>query len=178
MADKEIKQNFNGPGNFSDNTEKLITGRGILSCKGDLRITGIFTGKLSINGTLTLEKDSQFIGELVANDLIIHGRMAGSARIKNQIVFYKSSVFSGTFTANLVEIHTGSSISGERNVGKVIEKDAFKTRESTESADFLPTHEDYAENNAGRTNKNNKFNNVDPSSIPEEMIHKSSLSEK
>lgn len=133
------------PNNFSDNINILNSGKGYFSFKGDLRITGLFSGKLIVNGTLTLGADSRLTGEVDADNLIVFGQMAGTAIVSNIAVFHNSSAFSGTLSTKVAEVYEGSSISGERTIGRLIEKDSPKTY------------------------KNSKFNIEAPLSIPDEM---------
>ncbi|MCX6321449.1 MAG: polymer-forming cytoskeletal protein [Bacteroidia bacterium] len=133
------------PNNFPDNTAILNSGKGYFSFKGNLRITGIFSGNLIVSGTLTLGVDSRLTGEVVVDDLIVFGQMIGTARVSNLTVFHNSSAFSGTLSTKVAEVYEGSSISGERIIGRLIEKDSPKTY------------------------KNSKFNIEAPLSIPDEM---------
>jgi cytoskeletal protein CcmA (bactofilin family) len=132
---------------FTDNNVSLNSGKGDFSFKGNLIITGLFSGKIVVTGTLTLGADSRLTGEVVVNDLIVFGDMVGSARVSNKVVFHSSSIFSGTVTACDAEIYSGSCISGKRNFGHCYEKEAPKTH------------------------TNNKFNIDEPTTIPNEMTH-------
>jgi cytoskeletal protein CcmA (bactofilin family) len=131
--------------NFSDNSDILNSGKGFFSFKGDLKITGIFSGKLIVSGTLTLGVDSRLTGEVIVDDLIVFGQMIGTAKVSNMAVFHNSSAFSGTLFTKVAEVYGGSIISGEHIIGRLIEKDSPKTY------------------------KNSKFNIEATLSIPDEM---------
>lgn len=94
---------------------------------------------------MTLGADSRLTGEVDADNLIVFGQMAGTAIVSNIAVFHNSSAFSGTLSTKVAEVYGGSSISGERTIGRLIEKDSPKTY------------------------KNSKFNIEAPLSISDEM---------
>jgi|WetSurMetagenome_2_1015567.scaffolds.fasta_scaffold31628_2 cytoskeletal protein CcmA (bactofilin family) len=93
-------------------------GKGELSVSGNLEIDGKFSGKLKVSGNLTVGKDALIIGELAANDLILFGRIQGSAKVVNKVTFHTASVFSGSIAAKEAEILPGSSIRGDRFIGR------------------------------------------------------------
>ena len=142
--EKENIQSHN-PNNFSDKINILNSGMGYFSFKGDLRITGLFSGKLIVSGTLTLGVDSRLTGEIDADNLIVFGKIVGTAIVNNIAVFHHSSAFSGKLSTKVAEVYGGSSISGEHTIGHLIEKDSPKTY------------------------KNSKFNIEAPLSISDEM---------
>ncbi|MEI6049037.1 MAG: polymer-forming cytoskeletal protein [Bacteroidota bacterium] len=145
--EKENNPQTRDPDDPSENTGSLNLGKGDFSFLGNLVISGMFSGRLNVYGTLILGVNARVTGEVVANDLIIFGQMLGNARIINMVVFHTSSVFSGTVTASEAEVFGGSSISGKRAIGRITEREEVKTR------------------------KNSEFNIKDPSSIPDEMTH-------
>jgi cytoskeletal protein CcmA (bactofilin family) len=131
----------------SANTDCLCSGRGDLWFKGNLRVDGIFSGKLNVCGSLTVGKNARITGEIMVNDLILHGYVVGSVKVNNMAVFHSSSMFSGTLIASEAEFHTGSRISGKRTIGRTTEIDAIIT------------------------SKNSIYNLDDPAFIPDEMTH-------
>jgi cytoskeletal protein CcmA (bactofilin family) len=143
----EFIQQPHSPESFNDINVSLNSGKGDFSFKGNLTITGIFSGKICVTGTLTLGAESRITGEVIVNDLIMFGHMVGSASVNNRVIFHSSSAFSGTVTACDAEIYSGSSISGKRTFGHSYDKEAPKTH------------------------TNNKFNIEDATSIPNEMTH-------
>jgi cytoskeletal protein CcmA (bactofilin family) len=133
--------------NSSVNTDSLNSGKGDLSFKGNLIISGVYSGKLIVSGSLTLGINARVSGEIVVNDLIVFGNLTGSARVINTAVFHKESSFSGALTAREAEFHIGSAISGKRTIGRTTEKGAVITQ------------------------RKSMFNMDDPASIPDEMTH-------
>jgi cytoskeletal protein CcmA (bactofilin family) len=143
-------ENYSGPYKLDNsicNTFSLNSGKGDLSFKGNLIINGIFSGKLIVSGSLTLDNNARVSGEIEVNDLFVFGHLCGCVRVINQAVFHSASSFSGALTAREAEFHSGSLISGKRSVGRITEKEAI-----------LIT-------------KNSIFNMDDPLSIPDEMTH-------
>jgi cytoskeletal protein CcmA (bactofilin family) len=135
------------PDNSNNGTDSLNSGKGDLSFKGDLIISGIFSGKLNVSGSLTLGINARVSGEIEVNDLFVFGHLCGCVRAINLAVFHSDSSFSGILTAREAEFRTGSLISGKRNVGRITEKETITTH------------------------KNSIFNLEDPASIPDEMTH-------
>ena len=146
MNKDNVQQSIN-PENYSEITDNLASGKGDFLFKGDLKISGIFSGKLTVSGTLTLDAKSHLTGEVVVNDLIVFGQMVGTARVTSMVVFHTSSVFSGTVTASEAEIYSGSCISGKRTIGRIFEKES------------------------PRMYRSSKFNLEDQLTIPDEMTH-------
>ncbi|MEI6050443.1 MAG: polymer-forming cytoskeletal protein [Bacteroidota bacterium] len=146
MKTENNQQRYNHD-NSSDNTGSLNSGKGDYSFQGNLIISGIFSGRLNVSGTLTLGVDARLTGEVVVNDLIMFGQMMGTAKVINSVVFHNSSVFSGALTASEAEVYSGSRINGKRTIGRIIEREAVTT--------FT----------------NNRFNIKEQVSIPDEMTH-------
>jgi len=103
----------------SDNSDFLISGKGNLVFNGNLRISGVFSGMLKLNGSLTVGTNASFTGDVAANDLTVFGQMVGSARVTNRAVFYDGSLFSGTLEAGEADFHEGCRISGTRKIGRI-----------------------------------------------------------
>jgi cytoskeletal protein CcmA (bactofilin family) len=146
-VNSEIIQQSYRLDNSTGNTDFLNSGRGDLSFKGNLIISGIFSGKLIVSGSLLLQKNARVSGEIVVNDMIVSGHLLGSARVINKAVFHSASVFSGTLTASEAEFHRGCKISGKRNIERI-----------TEVGDVL-------------TDKNSIYKMDDAALIPDEMNH-------
>jgi cytoskeletal protein CcmA (bactofilin family) len=133
--------------NYNDNTDRLNSGKGDLSFKGNLKISGIFSGKLNVSGTLTVAINACVTGDVIVSDLIVLGTLVGTVRVNNMAVFRPSASFSGTLTANEAEFHRGSRVNGTRIIGLITEKGFNK--DNTESRLSAPSQE----------------------SIPDEMTH-------
>jgi cytoskeletal protein CcmA (bactofilin family) len=103
-------------------TDSILSGGGEKTFNGNLVISGNYSGRLFVKGTLTLEDNASVTGEIVANDLIMFGMFKGKARVKNLAVFHNSSSFSGTITAEEAEMHKGCLVSGTKNFAKISEK--------------------------------------------------------
>lgn len=101
----------------------LSSGKGDLTFNGSLQIDGIFSGKINVAGTLTIGQNSRVTGEVTANDLINNGNLVGTVRILKRVTFNRESVFSGTISASEAEFLEGSKVSGNRNIGRIIERE-------------------------------------------------------
>lgn len=198
MITKAIIQQPLPSDNNSQSFENINSGTGDISSKGNMRISGIFSGRLNLTGTLTLGVDSRFTGEVVVNDLIVFGKIVGTARVSNIVVFHNSSVFSGALKANEAVVYNGSIISGERNIGRVREKDSTRTNRDNLYSSIIPAPDDLSENKAPKISESTisvivpsipvavipedvpktfrtlKYSIEDPTSIPDEMTHSSS----
>jgi cytoskeletal protein CcmA (bactofilin family) len=97
-------------------SEKVLSGNGSLALNGDLEITGAFTGMLTLNGTLTVDRDARFTGYLIVTHLIVYGQIAGTADVSRSATFHDGSRFSGSLTASEATIHEGSRVSGIRKI--------------------------------------------------------------
>ena len=97
-----------------------------LPFNGNLRINGIFSGKIIVSGTLTIDSDARFSGEADANDLFVFGHMIGTANVNKSVTFFNSALFCGTVTAAEAVIHQGSIVTGNRNIARIIEINEIK----------------------------------------------------
>lgn len=171
MNTKDIQQT-NRAENYSYNDDNLISGKGELSYKGDLRITGIFSGKLQVGGTLTIGASAQITGEIVVNDLIVFGQFVGSVHVTQMAVFHKGSALSGTLSANKAAFHRDSKISGKQIINSVIEiiRPVKKITDSPAEV-ILPI----TETSPLKVYKKNVFQTEDVITIPAEMTHSAFL---
>jgi cytoskeletal protein CcmA (bactofilin family) len=64
-VNSEIIQQSYRLDNSTGNTDFLNSGRGDLSFKGNLIISGIFSGKLIVSGSLLLQKNARVSGKLL-----------------------------------------------------------------------------------------------------------------
>ena len=111
---------------LASNSCSIISGGGERVVSGDLIVSGKYSGRLTVNGMITLDSNAAVTGEIIANEMIIEGMFKGIARVEHKVVFGKTSIFSGTLLAGEAEMHKGCTISGRRNVGVIHEKDAFQ----------------------------------------------------
>ena len=115
-------------GIISSMTDNILSGGGEKTFDGNLVISGNYSGRLYVKGTLTLKDNSSVTGEIVANNLIMFGMFKGTARVKNLAVIHKTASFSGNLTAEEAEMHKGCVISGTRNIARTIEKSTISEK--------------------------------------------------
>ncbi len=106
----------------------IEAGKGELSVIGNMRIKGIFGGKLNVTGTLIIDINGKFTGELKATDLIVHGQLVGTITISDTTTFHGTSRFSGSLTAMHIDISEGSVINGRRIADRIIQKGESKNQ--------------------------------------------------
>jgi cytoskeletal protein CcmA (bactofilin family) len=109
-------------------TDNIFSGGGEKIFNGNLIISGNYSGRIFVKGTLTLGDNSSVTGEIVADKLIMFGMFKGKARVKNLAVFHKTASFSGNLTAEEAEVYKGCTISGTRSIARIIEKSAISEK--------------------------------------------------
>jgi cytoskeletal protein CcmA (bactofilin family) len=106
------------------NSCSIISGGGERTITGDLIVSGKYSGRLMVNGMITLDSNASVTGEIIANEMVIEGKFNGIARVGQKIVFGKTASFSGTLHAAEAEFHKGCTITGRRSVGISHEKES------------------------------------------------------
>ena len=112
--------------NRSTGSKGIISATGEFSISGNLTISGIFTGKLKVEGRLIIRPGARVVGEIFANDLDLYGRLKGNIKVINQAGFAAGSDFSGYIQAEEAVIQNGCTISGNQDFG------SFRLTESRE----------------------------------------------
>jgi cytoskeletal protein CcmA (bactofilin family) len=102
---------------LNTNSCSIISGGGERQVSGNLIVSGKYSGRLMVNGRITLDSNATVTGEIIANEMIIEGIFKGIARVENKIIFGKTASFSGTLLAAEADFHRGCTITGRRNVG-------------------------------------------------------------
>lgn len=96
-----------------ENNEPVGFGHGEMTFCGDLNLTGRFSGRVHLNGTLTIGSGAKFTGEIDVTNLVLYGEMAGLANVLSKAVLYNGSSLSGRLITKEAEIHDKSKISGK-----------------------------------------------------------------
>jgi cytoskeletal protein CcmA (bactofilin family) len=109
----------------TEHIECISAGRGDLIFIGNLRINGVFSGKVNVSGFLTLSSNARVTGEVTAQDMIVEGHLVGTVKILNRVCFQSGSFFSGSITASEAEISKACTISGQSYFSRIIEKEAI-----------------------------------------------------
>ena len=58
-----------------------IHGSGEANLSGNLQLTGTYSGRLKLNGILTITDNTRFTGEIDVIDLVVYGEITGSAMV-------------------------------------------------------------------------------------------------
>ena len=98
-----------------------INGSGEANLSGNLQLTGKYSGRLKLNGILTITDKTRFTGEIDVIDLVVYGEIIGSARVLNRAVFHNGSSISGTLIAQEADFHEESRIAGSQLIGRPVE---------------------------------------------------------
>ena len=93
-----------------------IHGSGEANLSGNLQLTGTYSGRLKLNGILTITDNTRFTGEIDVIDLVVYGEITGSARVLNRAVFHNGSSISGTLIAQEADFHEKSRITGRHGI--------------------------------------------------------------
>jgi len=109
---------------LSDDSECISAGRGDLIFNGNLKINGVFSGKVTVSGYLILGSNARVTGEVTANDMTVEGHLVGNVKIHRRVCFLAGSFFSGTISASEAEISKTCIISGQSFFDRIIEKEA------------------------------------------------------
>lgn len=91
---------------------KQVTIKGILNCKGNVRLSGRFSGKVSSPGTIFLEKGASVKGDLSSGNAIIYGSVDGEINVKGKVELGSSSRVKGDIIAGTLSIQRGAFLSG------------------------------------------------------------------
>ncbi len=108
---------------LSDNAECISAGRGDLIFNGNLKINGVFSGKVTVSGYLILGSNARVTGEVTANDMTVEGHLVGNVKILRRVSFLAGSFFSGTISASEAEISKTCIISGQSFFDRIIERE-------------------------------------------------------
>jgi cytoskeletal protein CcmA (bactofilin family) len=97
--------------------ETTIIGRhvfikGILNCRGNVRLSGRFSGKISSPGMILLEKGASVKGDLSSGHAIIYGSVDGEINVKGKVELGRSSRVKGDIMAGTLAVERGAFLSG------------------------------------------------------------------
>jgi cytoskeletal protein CcmA (bactofilin family) len=98
---------------------RIINAEADIVFNGDLELTGIFSGKLEVNGSLIISKNALVYGEIIVTDLYMYGNIIGTAEVHHKAVIFRGSSFTGTLVAAEADFKTGSRFLGESTIAGV-----------------------------------------------------------
>ncbi len=105
-----------------------FSGTGEMSIKGNLTLSGVYSGKLNVSQCLMVGKEGVVIGEVRVKDLKVYGKMIGKVYVSNVVELHENAQISGRLIANELKMHTGSKINGGREVEKITRYDNENNR--------------------------------------------------
>ena len=85
---------------------------GTFNIDGDVRIDGIFTGSLVINGTLYVGSLGKVEGEVHTVQANIDGLFSGALEAKEQTIFSATTKFNGVLDTPTLQMPSGAELIG------------------------------------------------------------------
>jgi len=101
------------------NIGSIINADADIVFNGDLKLTGIFSGKLEVNGSLIISKNALVYGEIIVTDLNMYGNLIGTAEVHNKAELYRGASFTGTLIAAEAVLRTGCKFLGEQTINGI-----------------------------------------------------------
>ena len=127
MARNEFAPQINDVNRISVGTEI----RGTLSSASDVRIDGIFEGKLTIAGKLVIGENAKLIGEVICKSCDVWGYLEGDIVVKELLGLKKVGCIKGNLSCQKLIIEEGARFDGSCNM--ISDADFEKKRASMEA---------------------------------------------
>lgn len=108
MAKNEAIPQVNDVNRITSGTEF----HGTLSSNADIRIDGLFEGKITTTGKLVIGDSAKMRGEAIAKSCDIWGEMEGTLLLKEYMGLRKSGQFKGKIACHKVFIEEGGFFNG------------------------------------------------------------------
>ena len=102
---------------------------GNLRSNADIRIDGLFEGKINTTGKLVIGDSASLVGEAVAKSCDIWGSMEGTLMVREYFGLRKSGSFQGKIACNKVFIEEGGLFNGSC---KIIDEEEFQKNIETQ----------------------------------------------
>ena len=112
MSKNEIVPQVNDVNRISVGTEF----KGTLNSSCDIRIDGIFEGKLSTAGKLVIGESAKFTGEILCNSCDVWGHLEGSVVAKELLGLKRVGYIKGDVSCQKLIIEEGGSFNGSCNM--------------------------------------------------------------
>jgi len=113
------------------NTAGTILGEGIvfegalIKGKGPIRIDGIFSGTINIEGHIVIGETGVVTGEVFAASAVFGGRYEGDLHVKNTLHITSTANLSGLIESGRVIIDEGAIIKGSCSIGNTERHDGI-----------------------------------------------------
>jgi len=89
-----------------------ITIKGEIISPSDIRIDGIFEGKLTSNGLVIIGESAKITGDIICNDIEIWGNIDGNTYVKDTFSLKEGGVITGNIQTRRLHIELGSKFNG------------------------------------------------------------------
>ncbi|AEF17672.1 MULTISPECIES: bactofilin family protein [Thermoanaerobacterium] len=116
---------------FDVNTDKIdtIIGKntkieGNISSQGTMRIDGLVTGKVEVEGNLIVGENSKIEADVKADNISVSGEIVGNLTIKNQVQITSTGKVYGDIEVQNLIIDEGAIFDGKCKMNKKAEKNA------------------------------------------------------
>lgn len=92
---------------------KGVVIEGKIKSEGNIRIDGVITGDLDVQGNLTLGETAEVNGEVKAENVTLSGRVVGFVRAEEKLVLESKSVLKGDLSAKILVVEPGARFDGK-----------------------------------------------------------------
>lgn len=102
-------------GSFEDVSiiSKGVVIEGKIKSEGNIRIDGVITGDLDVQGNLTLGETAEINGEVKAENITLSGRIVGFVIAQEKLVLEAKSVLKGDVSAKILVVEPGARFDGK-----------------------------------------------------------------
>jgi len=102
-------------GSFEDVSiiSKGVLIEGKIKSEGNIRIDGVITGDLDVQGNLTLGETAEINGEVKAENITLSGRIVGFVNAQEKLVLEAKSVLKGDVAAKILVVEPGARFDGK-----------------------------------------------------------------
>lgn len=92
--------------------EKNAYFKGTINANGNIKIGGIFEGKIYSDNNVYISSTAEIIGDIEAKNVYISGKVNGNIFANGKVHFTSTSCFEGNITARRFVVDKGAIISG------------------------------------------------------------------
>lgn len=85
---------------------------GKLYSEGNMRIDGLVSGDITVNGNLTLGDTSDVEGEVKAKNITLCGKVKGTVTVSEKLILESSSKLTGDLNAKVLVVEEGAKFDG------------------------------------------------------------------
>ncbi len=118
--------------NQVNEVNRISTGtefHGTISSLSDIRIDGIYEGKLTTTGRLVIGESARFVGEVIAKSCDVWGDLDGKVLVRESFGLRKSGLIKGKIACQKIFIEEGGVFNGSC---KMITEDEFEENQKAQ----------------------------------------------